>query len=313
MSETTVEFHIPITMNLWFSVMTEFLVKSIARNAGLADNWRLVLTVSLDSDLDSSSPEYAWLQDYPVEVRYVEQQLWDELHYFGTSLDILNYAFDADVVVFIDADTLVVGDLRELLDQVATEKCIYAYPAWNPPAVDIDELLAEKGVTSYESDVVYSGYGLAFLQPKYGPPYFNCGFVCMSLEMVRDHARTFAEDLLHAYQKSENFFSYQAALTVNILSNGYCYRCLDHRYNMGIISDSLLKSAKGLGPESTSIVQAAIRQTKDVRVYHYCNSSEFFNKKLTMGSLDSVRAYLAKTGLSGTEKDFQQHLKRLIA
>ncbi len=83
---TTTEVHVPISLNETFAVMGCVLVRSIAANAKLPGDWKVVFTCSRDSTLLPSSPLFAWADEYPAEFRWVDPSLWDRFGYHGTGL-----------------------------------------------------------------------------------------------------------------------------------------------------------------------------------------------------------------------------------
>src|SRR5262245_38023362 len=121
----SVEIHTPISMNEHFSVMCHLFVKSIAENAQLPGDWRVVYTVSGDSELSPDSPQFAWARYYPVEFQSVDPELWKAMGYVGTGLQAIITPHTADVVLYMDADMIVTGSLAEIAEQIAGDHAIF--------------------------------------------------------------------------------------------------------------------------------------------------------------------------------------------
>ncbi|MGJ0394720.1 MAG: hypothetical protein ACR65U_00605 [Methylocystis sp.] len=312
--EVNTEIHVPISLNANFANMSYFLVKSIAANAALPGDWRVVFTVSRDTDWDLDHPNLAWAKAYPVEFRWVDQAHWDALptgvhQYISTILQRQTYEFKSDVVLFMDADTVVYGPLTELAREVATSDMIFGWPAWQPPGVDLNEVIVARGCALRDWGVTYSGYGLAFLSPKSCPPYFNFGFIAMSNGVARRAARDYPPELDFVVANYPDWFATQIALCLMILRNNYAFRILDMRYNFG---NGDFPGQILAGPEADAAFARAIALYEDVRVVHYCAATEAFNKSRDMGSWERITRFCEREGLVSGNALLQKAFKKLL-
>ncbi len=226
----TTTIHVPMSLNRQFATQACLLVRSIARSADLGDDWRVVLTLSRDTDLTLDTPLLAWTRDYPVRVQWVDAPDWRQ--WSGADLRQHIDPGSADALLLMDADTVVVGSLADVVAAAAAEPVIAGWPAWQPPeGIDIERALRELGVDERGRDLTYSGHGLAFLSPRHCPPYFNLGFVAINGALARDMAQTLPADFEDVTTRFRNHYNSQLAICVNILRHGYRYRALDMRYN----------------------------------------------------------------------------------
>ncbi len=103
----------------------------------------------------------------------------------------------------MDADTIVVGSLAEVVRRAASTDTIAAWPAWQPPpGLDWAGFFAGRGLAYPSRGIVYSGYAMSFMSPKEGPPYFNYGFVAASRRRIEAIATTSEADMDYVWRTS---------------------------------------------------------------------------------------------------------------
>lgn len=313
---TTTTIHVPMSLNRQFATQACLLVRSLERHARLPGDWRVVLTVGRDTDLELDTPLLDWTRDFPVSVHQVREDLVRQFGLSGTGLQMHLYEKpnEADVTLFMDADMVVVGPLTELVESVAREPVIAGWPAWQPPArIDIDEVLAACGVGDAPRDLVYSGYGLSFWEPKHCPPYYNLGFLAVNGEVVRDWAKHVLDDFRDVLSRyGKNHYCDQLAVCVSILRQGYRYRALDMRYNASNGDWDPDYPPPFEGEECAAIVAAANACVADARVLHYCVQSENFSRKRDMDGLDRVHAFCERSGLDWGSTRLQEALRSVL-
>jgi hypothetical protein len=305
----TTEVHVPISLNPTFAHMTYFLVKSLAANANFPGDWRVVFTVSRDTSWNFDHPELAWAKYYPVEFRWVEQAKWDVHSFLATIEQRQSYNFNADVVLFMDADTVVAGSLRELVLDAANSNEIAGWPAWQPPNSNLREVLLARGCILSDWDLTYSGYGLAFLSPKWCPPYFNCGFIATPNAVAQQISVDFPEDLHYFFGHYDDWYGCQVSLCLTIVRKNYNYRAIDMRYNLG---NGSLSRYSLTGPEADAAFARAVAACQDPRVLHYCVQTEAFSKRRDMGSWDRIGRFCDMEGLTEGNMILQETLKSLL-
>jgi hypothetical protein len=309
----TTAVHVPMSLNRQFATQTCLLVRSLAARARFPGDWRVVLTVSRDTELTLDTPLLDWTRDFPVSVRWVDEHLWKRHHWHGTGLQMHLYEHDADALLFMDADTVVVGSLAELVESIAAEPMLAAWPAWQPPAnVDIDEVLREFGIAATYERLTYSGYGLAFESPRHCPPYFNLGFVAVNGALAREMARTLAADFEDVTSRFKSWYISQVAVCVNILRHGYPYRALDIRFNASNGAWDPTRPPPFESEDSAAIVAAMKNMVNDVRVLHYCVRTENFTRARDMDGFGSVRAFCQRSGLDSGSVRLQNALRPLL-
>jgi hypothetical protein len=316
----SVEFHIPVTLNENFSHMMFFLTRSIEKFSRLAPNYKIVFTVSLDSDLNQSSPLLSWIKGYPIEVNYCDERLWEHykrlanhlgrpnFEYTATALHQLAYDFEAETIIFMDADTVVCGPLDELALKVSQSNAIFGWPAWKPPSIDIVSALEARGCQSTGFGLKYSGFGWDFVEPTESPPYFNCGFIAMNKKIAGVLALNLKDDVDFVSNRYYDLFYWQVALCLLIVRKNIEYEILSEKYNYG--------NGDGLSPMNSQmsgeLIASTLSSLADARVLHYCAKSRFFRKKVDLASWGAVRRFCQRDDLEGGNRRLRSIFNEFI-
>lgn len=317
----TTEIHIPASPDRRFANMLFFLISSIAAHAALPGPWTAVVTLGRDGDLTPASPEFAWARDFPVEFRVTSPALWDEYDaearrsrkpayvYNATIMQQFTTPFTADAVIFMDADTVVTGPLGALVNDVLDRKLYAAKPAWQPPPIDLDAILAHAGLVHDGDPITYSGYGWSFLEPRLGPPYLNGGFIVCT----RDHANILQRDLPGDFHfvtaHYPGHFVWQVANCLTIIRSRIPLLCLDERYNMGIGEAG---EPLATGAEGARLVAEGLEQVEDRRVLHYCTPTAHFHRGTVMNDDALLRAFCLAPDLNQGEAMLQSAFRPFL-
>jgi hypothetical protein len=308
------EIHIPASPTRAFANMLFFLVHSLADRAGLAGPWRVVVTLGRDGDLTPDSPEFGWARDFPVLFQQADPALWARfeaeardrrtpgLIYSATILTQFTRPFEADLVIFMDADTVVARPFGDLLGQVLATGRFAAKPAWQPPPVDLGPILAAAGLGGRPEVMPYSGYGWSFTAPRFGPPYYNGGFIVAPRALADVLHRHLGADFHFVSRQYPGHYIWQIAQCLTLLRADMPCLDLDERYNMGIgpAAPSILPGAEGAALDALGQEQFA-----DARVIHYCTPGAVFKRNATMADPGLLAAFLGAAGLPEGEQALQ--------
>jgi hypothetical protein len=300
--------YVPISLNEKFVNMIYFLVRSFDRFSGLND-YRFVFTVSLDSAIDSNSSLLNWTKKFPIEFRHCDEKAWavhakralDEkkpwFQYAATAKQQMAYDFDEDVVIFIDADTVVCGSLVEVVARAVQETKILARTAWQPPSIDLVRALRERGCAERNYGLEYAGYGWSFMEPRACPPYFNFGFVVMPGDLARLMRDNLSADGAFVEERFYDVFGLQTALCLLICRLSLGYGGLDEKYNFGN-GDTIIKYPIHPDPVAArALYERSVASIKDMRVIHYTVQLPQFSKDVDMRSWDNVLNFCAQDEL----------------
>jgi hypothetical protein len=281
--------------------MLFFLIHSLADRAAFRGDWRVVVMQGRDGTITSDHPRLAWAKGFPVEFRQVPLPLWAEFEsesqrrklppyvYNATVYAQLAEPFTSDAVLFIDADTVVTRPLDAVVDQVLAANCLAAKSAWQPPPIDIDAIIQHRGLAYDGPPVEYSGYGWSFVEPRFGPPYVNGGFVLCSREMANRLQSDMRDDFRFVARHYPGHYIWQVAQCLTMIRQAIPLKCLDERFNFGIGPDA----PPLLGGDAGAALQRAVNeQAADIRVLHYCTKTPHFQRDLVMSSDAALDAFL---------------------
>lgn len=324
MAELTTEIHIPASPDARYANMLFFLVHSLASNAAFPGQWKVVITLGRDGDLNPNSPEFAWAKNFPVEFQMTEPALWERymaeaevkkqpvLIYFATGEQQFRYDFNSDVVLFMDADTIVLRPLAPIIAEVHSRNCLAAKPAWQPPPVELKDIITARGLGLHGPQVTYSGYGFQFVEPRYAPPYFNFGFLAASGQVANIIRCELPEESAFVGSKWANWYSWQIALCLTIIRHELSFIELDERYNYGIGDTtetwtSLLPGDEGLAQE-----RLWLEQSQNVHVLHYGTRTPHFVRHEVMQDDERIRDFCARKDLTVGEQKLQDAFRQFI-
>lgn len=308
------EIHIPASPTRAFANMLFFLIHSLAERAVFPGPWRAVITLGRDGDLTPDSPEFAWARGFPVTFRRADATVWARCEaeakrrkspgfiYNATILAQFTDPFDADTLIFMDADTVVARPFDDLIGQVAQTGRFAAKPAWQPPPVDLAPIVAAAGLTGQPDIMPYSGYGWSFTDPQFGPPYYNGGFIVCTRDRANTLHRDLGRDFDFVSTHYPGHYIWQIAQCLTLLRAAMPCLDLDERYNMGIgpAAPSILP-----GPAGAALDAEGQAQFDDARVIHYCTPAQVFKRNATMADAGLLAAFLAAKGLSEGEQALQ--------
>jgi hypothetical protein len=316
----SVEIHVPVSLNEHFSHMMYFLAKSIDRFAGLGSNYKIVFTVSLDSTIGLDSDLLAWARELPMEFRYCANSIWTDsesraarwgrpLHVYTAPLrQQIAYDFESDVVIFMDADTLVCGSLAEIVDRAARIERIFGWPTWQPPSVDLMAAIRDRGCALTEFPLTYSGYGWSFMEPRQCPPYFNFGFLVINKNIAKALSRYLPTTLDFVFNNCHDYFECQVALCLAIIDGNLPYEALPQKYNFGN-GDWSWPIHPQLG---LCLYEQALANFRDIRVLHYCVPSTQFKKSQDLATWHDVIKFCSNENVTNCNLFLRDMLRRFV-
>ena len=212
---------------------------------------------------------------------------------------------DADVFARMDADTLPVSDLEDLLDYVVKTSSIagvmahFAFPV--KPRVPSREAWAQaaQGLISAQLDFRYS-YSLAeaSLGKEYcvAPFYLNDGAVFFPKALFRDYAEHYLALRPKIMERlTFPYFSGQIALTLAIAELQARTCALPMRYNF---------------PNDERAVKRFPEELESVKIFHYMRTNQF-DRQLIFADAEKYDEFL-RLPVTGANKVFQESVRRII-
>ena len=315
--------YVPVTLNEKFINMLYFLSRSLEMFSGLA-NYRIVCTVSRDGMTDLTSPLLDWAKDCPIEFRLCDEGRWavhakraiEEgkpwFQYAATIKQQMASDFDEDVVVFMDADTVVCGSLLEVTARAAEEGKVLARTAWQPPSIDLTRALRERGCPERDYGLEYAGYGWSFMEPRACPPYFNFGFIVMPGEIARFMRDNLSADAAFVEERFYDTFGVQTALCLFICRFNIQFGELEEKYNFGN-GDTIVKYPIHPDPVvARRLYERSARNFQDVRVIHYTVQLPQFAKDVDMSSRENTLNFCTRTELGFVNTKLRDTFRKIL-
>lgn len=311
------EIHIPISPTPDYLIRAHYLAASIEMYSGLEPaSYKIVVSVGDENrvDLDSLCP---WTALYPVEWRWVPDPEWAKRGIFATAYGRFRYAFDADVVVMLDADTLVTGSLAELVRDAQGTSRFHATPAHYSPFYFVPDSLEQRSPHAWWLEI----YRLAGLEPpafsmehlawpwlqewnvphleemRLAPPYPNAGVIVASAEAMGRIGAGIYEELDTVNSVFKNLLSGQIALSLAISRQGLEWTPLPLRYNV---------------PNVQLFRDAYPDDAADVRVLHFMQTTEI-DRTRDFQSYEDVERTMNRAGLSPLNAFLAERLRSVHA
>ncbi|HYU32898.1 MAG TPA: hypothetical protein VEW48_12110 [Thermoanaerobaculia bacterium] len=282
----TLEVHIPVSPTRTFLHMAHYLTRSLRVRGGRYRDAPIVLTVGAekrDPDLVRNHP---WMADNGVEVRWVDEALFAQESWYATACERFRYELRSDVVLALDADTLIAGPLDELVEEAHRTGALCGVVAHMPPfsrREQWEEVYRACGLGKVETPCEHTGWGYMFQDESLRrcPPYFNLGVLAAPAGLMRRIGSTIYELMADVDAVQRTIFRVQIAVSLAVTRFGLPFRALPFRWNFA--NDPLLEAlhAGELG---------------DVRIIHLLRNHQFYKDEL-YASLDNVEAMLARTDL----------------
>jgi hypothetical protein len=285
------EIHVPISPTPAFLTKVRYLAASLRRYGGALADSPMIVTVGDDErvDLERAHP---WSRQLGIEWRWLDDELWRRYGIYATALQRFCYEIDAPQALLLDADTLFLAPIDDLLEGVEESPAITGLLAHISPFLNCDvdgrELwqrifrAAELGDAPLECE--HSGWQTIEFDPdrRYCPPYFNLGVLLASREVLSAVAQTIYEEMETVRRVHETPFRCQIALTLAILRSGVRWRALPLRFNF---------------PNDMQFLPRYAAELADVRIIHYLRDDEL-NRAQDLASVEGVGALLARAELN---------------
>jgi hypothetical protein len=284
----SLEVHVPVSPTPTFLNMAHYLTSSLRARGGRYRDAPLVLTVGAEKRDPDLARKHPWMADNGVEVRWIDEELFARASWFGTASERFRYEFTSDVVLALDADTLIAGPLDELIETAHRNRALCGVVAHLPPFPRRQlwqDVYSVCGLGKLTTPCEHTGWGYMFSDEslRYCPPYFNLGVLAAPAAVMRSIGRDLyglmaAVDVVHRTN-----YRVQIAVSLAVTRYALPFRAMSFRWNFA--NDPLLE---------------AIHATEfhDVRIIHLLRKHQIHKDEL-YASLANVEAMLARTDLRG--------------
>jgi len=261
----------------------------------LAANARFIVSVAEDCepfDLDAMHP---WSRSR-VEWSWVDRENFRKYWYHAPTLDRYKRDTDADVVLFLDADTMLIRGVDDILEAIVAQPAIAGLISHPPPfhadqtGIGWESLLAAMGLPLPAARFQHSGWGAMLTQEahRFAPAYYNYGavfFPAVVFSRLRPHIQSCLERTtglpIHPGFRS------QLALTLAIYELNLPHVALDVRYNY---------------PNDDWADRFHPTELADVRIIHYLREEILGARRDVWGSEEAFQQFLSRHDLSGSNE-----------
>jgi hypothetical protein len=300
------EIHIPISPTEKFFTMVRYFAASLRLNGGKVADSRIVVTIGADRPAENLRERLPWSRNYPIEWRWLDRGLFRAQDYFATAVDRFRGPFQARSVMLVDADTLIVGPLDDLVHEVLQAPAFVGLVAHISPFLLNRELPADEwwsrifsaaGLPKPDLVCEHTGWGLMDETPqgRFCPPYFNLGMLMAPWPIMARLGKVIYGEMEAVNRVLDSHFRCQIAVPLALARTGAPWRGVPMRYNF---------------PNDVAIASHYRADLADVRVLHYLRVGPF-DKSRDFRSVRHLEAFLKRDDLSGINAMLQANLRRV--
>ena len=282
----TLEVHVPVSPTPTFLNMAHYLTHSLRACGGWYRDAPLILTLGAEQrDLDLAR-RHPWMAKHGVEVRWIDEALFARESWFATSCERFRYEFSSDVVLVLDADTLIFGPLDDMVEEAHRAGAMCGVVAHVPPVARREqwqEIYRRCGLGDLETPCEHTGWGYMFSDEtlRHCPPYFNHGVLAAPAAAMRRIGGVIYELMAAADAVLRTHYRAQIAVSLAVTQLALPFRALPFRWNFA--NDPLLEALHA-------------DELPHVRIIHLLRKHQIHKDEL-YASLDNVEAMLARTDL----------------
>lgn len=297
------EIHIPISPTPTFLTRIHYLAASLRRFGGALADSPIIVTVGGDERVDLASA-HPWSRRLGVEWRWLDDALWRRHGIYATALQRFCYDIEAPNALLLDADTLFIRPIDDLLGGLERSRAIAGLIAHVSPFIGCEgeqglweQIFHAAGLESPSLECEHPGWQVIEFDPtrRYCPPYFNLGVLLAPREVLNTLAQSIYSEMETVERVHPTLFRCQLALTLAIMRSGVQWRQLPLRFNFPNIAQYLPRH------------QA---EFADVRIIHYLKDEEF-SRAEDFASVERVGALLSHNGLNPVNARLRDTLRQV--
>ena len=286
----TLEVHVPIAPTPSFLYQLRCLTHSLRRFGGAFRDAPVIATVGAESLDEGLAERMPWLAANGIELRWVPPDEFARLAIFATGLRRLQHDFQSDMVLLLDADTLIRHPLDDLIERTYRDGVLAGTIAHTPPLtqgklVDPDwaQLFSLCGLPAPRLEYEHTGWGYFFSDSRYRycPPYFNYGVIAVPAGLLSRISQAYAPCLERLRAVFGSYFDGQIALSMAIAQVDAPVRALPLRYNL---------------PNNPLLEALHHQEIEHATILHLLGDQQF-RRAETFASLASLEAFLERTDL----------------
>jgi hypothetical protein len=281
------------------------LTHSLRRFGGAYRDAPVIAIVGADRVDEGLAARMPWLAANGIELRWVPDAEFAALGLHAAGAARLKQHFRSDMVLFLDADTLIRRPLDDLINRTHKDRVIAGVIAhcsplidWGREDADWSSLFALCELPAPRLEHEHTGWGYMFSDPRYRhcPAYFNYGVVAAPAEAISEIGQVAVRHLVRLREIVGGYFDAQLALTTAIAELGLPTRALPMRYNMA----------------NQPLIEAIHRTEVDEAVILHLLFEHQFRRTEAFASLASLETLLARTDLRVTNSLAQDVIQAIF-
>jgi hypothetical protein len=301
----TLEVHVPIAPAPSFLYQLRCLAHTLRRFGGEYRDAPVIATVGGDPVDLGLAARMPWLAANGIELRWVPARKYAALGMHATGATRLKQPFRSDVVLLLDADTLIRRPLDDLIQLVYRDRVVAGVIAQTTPLyqgrdpdMDWTRLFSLCGLSKPRLDHEHPGWGYFFWDQRYRycPAYFNYGVIAAPADLVGRIGRVSETYLQRLRSVMASYFDGQLALMMAIAKLDLPVVALPMRYNM--LNNPMAEALN-------------YREIDHAIIVHYL-SDQHFRRQETFASLSSLEAFLARTDLRVVSQMAQELVRAIF-
>jgi hypothetical protein len=301
----TLEIHVPMSPTPSFLYQLRSLTHSLRRFGGAYRDAPVIGIAGADRVDHGLAERMPWLAANGIELRWVSEAEFAALGLRAAVAARYKQDFRSDVVLFLDADTLIRRPLDDLVDAAYEHQAFCGVIAHATPLIhgrledaDWARLFAICGLPAPRLDFEHTGWGYMFNEERHRfcPAYFNAGVVAAPAALVTAIAPVYYDHLTRLLAGMASAFDAQIAIATSICQVGAPVRALPFRFNMA----------------NNPLLEALHYKEVEHAVILHLLAEQHFRRVETFASLASLEAFLARTDLRVVSRMAQEIIRAIF-
>ncbi len=288
-----VEVRIHISPTPAFFRQVEYVWRSFLACGGITATAQFIVFIGEDCDPFDVPARYAWAREANIEWRFIDREKFRRMSYFAP--DRIRMDTDADLVLFLDADTVLIRPLDDIIVSLLAQPVAAGVMAHVPPfrgsGLSWEQVFASVGYRLPVDRFQHLGWGTMYNEEvnRFAPIYYNFGAVFVPGPAMKDFGPEYERCLDLVFERAAVYAAYRAqfALTLAIYKVGLPHLALEPRFNF---------------PNLDWAERKFLIDLADVRVLHYLNEEVLGPRPVTWGSEEAFHAFYTRKDLGGANE-----------
>ncbi len=302
------EVRIPISPRADYFNRVRLIAQSIRSLGGRYADVVVRVSVGADHEPEDLYALLPWSRALGVKWHWVERQefrAWAKTShaYIATMMERFRPPFDAENILMLDADVLVMRSFDELMLRLQGKPAIagvmaHVTPFGGSQIACWSHLFQTMGMAAPPFDWPVSGWGIMTNDPaaKMSPPYFNTGVVLAPSHLLEQIYQPYMDALSVVRGAMDSYFFEQIALTLALYKTQIPFDVLPVRYNF---------------PNQPGFDVGYPADLSDVCFLHFLRE-DVVNRTRDFASLDAMQAFVGRTDLVGSNELFRRRVGELL-